>query len=51
MRCGTQCFIVTIENEETQITKELSARSQVDARKMVKKHYGDNVNIKSVRRK
>lgn len=51
MRCGTECFIVTIEQDDTQITKEMSARSQIDARKIVKKHYGDNVNIKSVRRK
>lgn len=51
MRCGTECFIVTIEQDDAHITKELRARSHVDARKMVKKYYGDNVNIKSVRRK
>lgn len=51
MRCGTECFIVTIEQDDAHITKELSARSQIDARKIVKKHYGDGVNIKSVRRK
>ncbi len=51
MRCGTRCFIVTFEHEDDYITKELPARSQVDARKIIKKQYGDNANIKSVRKK
>ena len=48
MRCGTRCFVVTYERDDKHVTEEISARSQVDARKIVKKNYGHTVNIKSV---
>lgn len=51
MRCGTRCFVVTFERDDEQITEEFKARSQVDARKIVKKHYGNTVSIKSVIKK
>ena len=51
MRCGTRCFIVTFEHGDDHITKDINARSQVDARKIVKKQYGGKANIKSVRKK
>jgi len=51
MRCGTKCFIVTIERDDEQAVKEVAARSQVDARKMVRKRFGEDMTIRSVRRK
>lgn len=51
MRCGTRCFIVSFEHDDQVITKELNARSQIDARKIVKKYYGNNINVKSVLKK
>ncbi|WP_411843412.1 hypothetical protein [Salinicoccus sp. HZC-1] len=51
MRCGTKCFIITVEQENELITEEVPARSQVDARKIVRKRYGEGSTVKSVRRK
>lgn len=51
MRCGTKCFIVTVEHDDEIVTKELSARSQIDARKIVRKHYGEDSTVKSIRKK
>ncbi|WP_017547784.1 hypothetical protein [Salinicoccus carnicancri] len=51
MRCGTKCFIVTIERGDGRTVKEVAARSQVDARKMVRRFFGEDMIIRSVRRK
>lgn len=51
IRCGTKCFIVTLEQKEKCITEEVHARSQVDARKIMRKRYGMDAGVKSVRKK
>jgi len=51
LRCGTKCFIVTIEQNDGETVKEVPARSQADARKMVRKHFGKDMKIRSVRKK
>lgn len=51
MRCGTKCFIVTVEHENKLITEEVPARSQVDARKIVREQYNGESAVKSVRKK
>lgn len=48
MRCGSKCFLVTIEmNGEKQI-KPVTARSPVDARKTIRMEYGAEAQILSV---
>ncbi len=51
MRCGTRCFVVTVEQKNELITEEVSARSQVDARKIVRQRYGEDSTVKSIRKK
>lgn len=48
MRCGSKCFLVTIEmNGEKQI-KPVTARSPVDARKTIRMECGAEAQILSV---
>ena len=45
MRCGTMPFYVTIEENNEQKTHRVSARSNIDARKIVRKACGEAVRI------
>ncbi|CAM4356226.1 hypothetical protein [Lacicoccus alkaliphilus] len=51
MRCGTKCFIVTMEKDDGKQTYEIPARSAADARKISRRRYGDGLIIHSVHKK
>lgn len=51
MRCGTKCFVVTVEQKNEIITEEVAARSQTEARKIVRNRYGGDAKVKSLRKR
>lgn len=51
MRCGTKCFMVTAEKDNVKKVYEIPARSQVDARKISRRRYGEDLVIHSVQKK
>jgi len=51
MRCGTKCFIVTLEKDDGKKTYEIPARSSADARKISRRRYGEDLIIHSVQKK
>ncbi|GAA3728481.1 hypothetical protein GCM10022378_16450 [Salinicoccus jeotgali] len=51
MRCGTKCFIVTIEMGQQTFVEEVGARSQTEARKMTRRHYGNEAKVKRIIKK
>lgn len=51
MRCGTKCFIVTIEMGQKTFVEEVGARTQAEARKMTRHHYGDEAKVKRIMKK
>ncbi|MCM3740877.1 hypothetical protein M3210_11390 [Oceanobacillus luteolus] len=51
MRCGVKCFYVTIEKEDGTTLLPVYARSTVEARKAVRREYGKETSIHSVRTK
>ncbi len=48
MRCGSKCFLVTIEMNGQKKNKSVTARSPVDARKTIRMEYGSEAQILSV---
>ncbi|MHC0553192.1 hypothetical protein [Salinicoccus sp. CNSTN-B1] len=51
MRCGTKCFIVTIEMGKQTFVEEIGARSQAEARKMTRHHHGNEAKVKRIIKK
>lgn len=51
MRCGTKCFQVEFELKDKNIEKFVVARTPQEARKFIRKEYGSDINIISVRSK
>jgi len=51
VRCGTKCFMVTVEKDDEKKVYEIPARSQMDARKISRRRYGEDVVIHSVHKK
>lgn len=51
MRCGTKCFMVTVERDDGKKTYEIPARTQADARKISRRRYGEDLVIHSVHKK
>lgn len=51
MMCGAKCFLVEIELNDTKYVKEVTARTPVNARKVIRGKYGAEVEILSVREK
>lgn len=51
MRCGTKCFMVTVEKDGGKKSYEVPARSSADARKISRRRYGDDLVIHSVHKK
>lgn len=47
MRCGAKCFLVEIEKHGSFETLAVNARTQIDARKVIRKEYGKDVEILS----
>lgn len=47
--CGSKCFIVEMEMNGTKLTKQVTARNAVGARKVIRGHYGANVRILSAK--
>lgn len=50
MRCGEKCFYVTIERENETKNIPVYARTQIEARKAVRRKYGKAVEIRTVKR-
>lgn len=48
MRCGSKCFLVTIEMDGEKQIKPVTARSPVVARKTIRMEYGAEAQILSV---
>lgn len=48
MRCGSKCFLVTIEMNGEKQMKHVTARTPVDARKTIRLEYGAETQILSV---
>lgn len=51
VRCGTKCFMVTVETGNEKKTYEIPARTQADARKISRRRYGEDLVIHSVHKK
>ena len=51
MRCGTSRFIVTIENQDGEYKKEISARNQIEVRKICKRTLPQNDRLVRVQKK
>lgn len=51
VRCGTKCFMVTVEKDNGKKTYEVPARSAIDARKISRRRYGEDLIIHSVHKK
>lgn len=49
MRCGAKCFHVEIEIDEEKVIKPVNARTPAEARKTVRRKYGAEAPILSVR--
>lgn len=51
MRCGEKCFYVKIEKEKSTEILPVYARTTAEARKTVRREFGDDISILSVRKK
>ncbi len=51
MRCGTKCFMVTVEKDNGKQTYEVPARSAIEARKISRRRYGEDLIIHSIHKK
>ena len=51
VRCGTKCFMVTVEKDNGKQTYEVPARSAIDARKISRRRYGEDLIIHSIHKK
>jgi len=49
MKCGAKCFLVEIEMNGAIEVKPVTARTSVAARKVIRRTYGDEIDILSVR--
>lgn len=45
MRCGTECFIATVEVNNKIKEIKIPARSNPDARKMIRRKYGKTAKV------
>ncbi|MCF3943104.1 hypothetical protein [Oceanobacillus alkalisoli] len=50
MRCGEKCFHVTIEKENDTKNIPVYARTQIEARKAIRRKYGKEVEIRTITR-
>ncbi|MEI3597758.1 MULTISPECIES: hypothetical protein [unclassified Oceanobacillus] len=50
MRCGEKCFRVTIEKDNETKSIPVYARTQIEARRAVRRKYGKEVDIRTVRK-
>ena len=51
LRCGEKCFLVEIENDGKLLTQPINARTPAEARKTIRKVYGDKSPVISVRKR
>ena len=51
MRCGTSRFIVTIENQNGEYNKEISARNQIEVRRICKRTLPQDDRLVRVQKK
>lgn len=51
MMCGSKCFLVEMELEETKQIKQVTAKTPIGARKVIRGEYGAGVAILSVKEK
>ena len=51
MRCGTSRFIVTIENQNGEYKKEISARNQIEVRRIWKRTLPQDDRLVRVQKK
>ena len=51
MRCGTSRFIVTIENQDGDYKKEISARNQIEVRRICKRTLPQDDRLVRVQKK
>ena len=49
MMCGSKCFLVEMELDGTRELKQVTARTPVGARKVIRGEYGANAKIISVK--
>lgn len=49
MLCGSKCFLVNLELNGTKQIKQVTARNPVGARKLIRRRYGVDVEILSVK--
>lgn len=49
MMCGSKCFLVEMELNGTKQIKQVTARTPVGARKVIRGEYGANAEIVSVK--
>ena len=49
MMCGSKCFLVEMERNGTKQVMQVTARTPIGARKVVKREYGVGVGIISVK--
>ena len=50
MRCGTECYTATIEVNSKIKEIKVAARSNPDARKMIRRKYGTHSKVLSLKR-
>ena len=50
MRCGTECYTATIEVNNKRKEIKVAARSNPDARKMIRRRYGTYSKVRSLKR-
>ncbi|WP_342512133.1 hypothetical protein MKY34_16065 [Sporosarcina sp. FSL K6-1522] len=50
MICGSKCFLVEMELDGTKQIKQVTARTPVGARKVIRGKYGAEVEILSVKK-
>lgn len=51
MRCGEKCFLVEIETDGKLLTHPINARTPAEARKNIRKEYGEKSSVISVRKR
>ncbi len=51
MKCGAKCFIVELEIDGKVKKKSVISRTPVSARKTIRRTYGEDANILTVRKK
>lgn len=50
MQCGAKCFLVEIEIGGEKLVKSVTTRTPISARKVIRKKYGGEAQILSVKR-